>query len=251
METAALLRNALDIGEALLRNGAEVYRVEDSIIRVLNAYGAARIDVFAIPSLMVATLQMPGEQSVSETRRILHTYTNLDAVSRLNALCREVCRTTPPPEEMEERLRRVLAVKPYPPVMTLLAYVVSSFAFAVFFGGSLMDGAASAAGGMLLYFAVRLLQKLRISPVFVDIIGAALAAGCALLLTRFYPGGQVDKIVIGNIMMLIPGLELTNGMRDLFSGDMLAGLLHIGEAIFFASMIALGAAYILSLGGGM
>ena len=249
METAALLQNAMDIGEALLRNGAEIYRVEDSIMRVLNAYGAARIDVFAIPSLMVATLQMPNEDSVSETRRILRTYTNLDAVSRLNALCREVCRTTPPPEEMARRLRQILAVKPYPPVMTLLSYIVSSFAFAVFFGGSFMDGAASAAGGLLLYFAVHLLQRLRISPVFVDIIGAAVAAGCALLLTRFYAGAQVDKIVIGNIMMLIPGLELTNGMRDLFSGDMLAGLLHIGEAVFFASMIALGAAYILSLGG--
>lgn len=249
METAALLRNTMDIGEALLRNGAEVYRVEDSIMRVLNAYGAARIDVFAIPSLMVATLKMPGEEPVSETRRILRSSTNLDAVSRLNALCREVCRTTPPPERVAERLSEILLIKPYPQSMTLLAYVVCSFAFAVFFGGSFPDGAASAIGGAALYFVVRGLQKLNISPVFVDIIGAAVTAGCALLLTRFYAGGQVDKIVIGNIMLLIPGLELTNGMRDLFSGDMLAGLLHIGEAVFFASMIALGAAYILSLGG--
>ena len=70
-----------------------------------------------------------------------------------------------------------------------------------------------------------------------------------MILTALGLGTHVDKILIGNIMLLIPGIELTNGMRDLFSGDILAGLLHIGEAVFLATVIALGGAYILSLGG--
>ena len=101
----------------------------------------------------------------------------------------------------------------------------------------------------MLFWVVRGLRGLKVGEVFALLGGAATAAAGALLLAGMGLGVQLDKVVIGNIMLLIPGLELTNGMRDLFSGDVLAGLLHIGEAIFLAMVIALGAAYILSLGG--
>ena len=80
-------------------------------------------------------------------------------------------------------------------------------------------------------------------------VRAAVIAALTLLAARLVPELRTDKVVIGNIMLLIPGVELTNGMRDLFSGDVLAGLLHIGEAVFLATIIALGAVFILSLGG--
>ena len=249
METALLLRNALDIGEALLRNGAEVYRVEDSVQRVLKAYGAARVDVFTIPSLIAATLEMEGEPPVTQTRRILQTATDFDALTRLNALCRDVCREKPAPVEIAARLKLILSRPSYSPAALLAMYMVVSFAFTVFFGGSWADAAASAVGGALLFLVVRGMKKLGISMVFTHLGGAAVAAASALMMVKFGVGQHLDKIVIGNIMLLIPGIELTNGMRDLFSGDILAGLLHIGEAVFLAMVIALGAAYILSLGG--
>ena len=71
IQAEALLKTALDIGEEMLHNGAEVYRVEDSIGRICLAYGAARIDVFAIPSSIVATLEMKDALPVTQTRRII------------------------------------------------------------------------------------------------------------------------------------------------------------------------------------
>ena len=56
--------------------------------------------------------------------------------------------------------------------------------------------------------------------------------------------GSVDKIIIGNIMSLIPGIGLTNALRDLFTGDSIAGLLRSIEAILIALAIAAG--YFLS-----
>ncbi len=249
MEPTQLLKLALDIGEALLKSGAEVYRVEDSVVRMLNAYGAQRVDAFTIPSSIVVTLLMPDSEPITQTRRIMSGKTNFDCLSRLNALCRSICKNTPEVKDAEAQLTAILSAKPYPFFVQFLAYAVISFAFAVFFGGTLSDGLASFIGGAILFLTLRLLQKLDISAVFTHLGGACAAAGSALILVALGLGTHVDKILIGNIMLLIPGIELTNGMRDLFSGDILAGLLHIGEAVFLATIIALGGAYILSLGG--
>lgn len=249
MREEALLSHVMDMGEALLQNGAEIYRVEDSVKRVLKAYGAQRAEVFAIPSLIVVTLKMPCAEPFTQTRRIVRCATNLDAVARLNSLCRYLCAHRPDLDVADQKLQQVLSVKPYSAWMILFAYILASFSFAVFFGGTWMDGLASGIGGTALFIMVHFVGKLNISAVFTHLIGAAVIALCALGLYHLGIGEHVDKVVIGNIMLLIPGLELTNGMRDFFSGDILAGLLHIGEAIFLATMIALGIAYILQLGG--
>ena len=42
-----------ELGRQLLQNGAEIYRVEDSIQRLLTAYGYARAEIFAIPFCII------------------------------------------------------------------------------------------------------------------------------------------------------------------------------------------------------
>ena len=239
MDSQRLLECAMDVGEALLRSGAEIYRVEDSIGRILNAYGARRADVFAIPSVIIASLTMPGENQITQTRRILSSATDLNALTQVNDLCRRICAHRPEPEQIDAELKAILARKPYPWFVRWADYVFIALAFTVFFGGGWPEGLAAGAVGGLLFLAMEGLKML----------GAAVIAALTLLAARLVPELRTDKVVIGNIMLLIPGVELTNGMRDLFSGDVLAGLLHIGEAVFLATIIALGAVFILSLGG--
>ena len=86
MDSQRLLECAMDVGEALLRSGAEIYRVEDSIGRILNAYGARRADVFAIPSVIIASLTMPGENQITQTRRILSSATDLNALTQASVM---------------------------------------------------------------------------------------------------------------------------------------------------------------------
>ena len=238
MDSQRLLECAMDVGEALLRSGAEIYRVEDSIGRILNAYGARRADVFAIPSVIIASLTMPGENQITQTRRILSSATDLNALTQVNDLCRRICAHRPEPEQIDAELKAILARKPYPWFVRWADYVFIALAFTVFFGGGWPEGLAAGAVGGLLFLAMEGLKKLCVGSVFPQLLGA-----------RLVPELRTDKVVIGNIMLLIPGVELTNGMRDLFSGDVLAGLLHIGEAVFLATIIALGAVFILSLGG--
>ena len=90
-----LLCLALDVGEALLKNGAEISRVEDTIERICRAYGAKHIEVFSIISCINAAIRMPDGSYSFQMRRVKSISNNLDALERMNALSRDVCREIP------------------------------------------------------------------------------------------------------------------------------------------------------------
>ena len=60
---------------------------------------------------------------------------------------------------------------------------------------------------------------------------------------------QPDKIMIGDIMLVIPGLQLTNSLRDMINGEMISGLLNMSEALLKAVAVAIGFAGVIILGG--
>ena len=64
------------------------------------------------------------------------------------------------------------------------------------------------------------------------------------------PGQNLDYIIIGNIMLLIPGIPFVNSMRDIFVGDTITGLLSAFEAVLRALAIAAGCALVLMQTGG-
>ena len=69
----------------------------------------------------------------------------------------------------------------------------------------------------------------------------------AALSVRMGLGESVDMISIGNIMLLIPGIPLTNSLRDMFTGNTISGLLRFSEAILLALTIAFGFAAVAAL----
>ena len=95
-----LVDASLEIGKALLLAGGEVTRVEDTITRILHAYGMREIGVFTITSLIEVTACTPDGDEIVKARRIAGSYaTDLDRVERLNALsarCVRRRRRSPP-----------------------------------------------------------------------------------------------------------------------------------------------------------
>jgi len=69
---------------------------------------------------------------------------------------------------------------------------------------------------------------------------------CAEILTAVGLGAHLDQIIIGALMALVPGIALTNAMRDVMAGDMVSGISKVAEALLIGGAIALGTA--LSLG---
>ena len=249
-QDGALLACILDMGELLLTSGAEVMRVEDTLTRLCMVYGFAQADVFTITSSIVLTVRTPEGRALTQTRRIRARDTDLGRVERVNALSRRLCAGPLPPEKFRQAVEEVRNAPAYPDAAQCAMYAVISAAFSAFFGGTLRDAATAAVSGMLLFGALRFCQRLRLNGILQSMLASALAALAVMLMVGFGLGQNPDKIIIGNIMLLIPGIALTTSLRDMINGDTISGLLGLSEAVLKALAIAIGFAAVLMRMGG-
>lgn len=252
MTREQLLSCALDIGEQMLISGAEVGRVETAIRLICTAYGCSRTDVFTITSSIVVSVEDAQGIHDTQTRRITGTRTNLTRLHRLNSLSRKICANTPEHDHIQKELRKICAEPAFPLWLEALGSALIGFSFTIFFGGGLMDGLVASVLGFCLRYTTWLLQKAAMNQIFVNVVASFLLSLSAILLVRWGLGHDANKIIIGNIMLLIPGIALTNSLRDMISGDIMTGMLRFLDAVLVAAAIAAG--YILAaqlLGGGV
>lgn len=249
MNFPEILSKALTIGEKMLCSGAEVSRVEDSIVRICTAYGAERVDVFTITSSIVASAVFDGK-TYTQTRRITSYKTDLAMLDRLNGLSREICWSVPDVDYVEARISKIISKKGYGFLLKILAWALTAGSFTVFFGGSWRDGIASFVIGMLLMVCTEFVEKGGFNKVFSNIVCSFYVSILAFGSVTLGLGVSSDKIIIGNIMLLIPGLALTNAIRDLIGGDIMSGVLRFCEACLVALAIAGGFFIAVMLTGG-
>ena len=230
---------AMDIGEQMLVNGAEVHRVEDSVKRMCSAFGFGRIDVFIITSSMVVTVT-DGEESYTQTRRIKNIGTDFEKLHRLNDLSRKICSSSMTVEEIRRIFEDILKQKPYSFWIECPAYAIISGAFTLFFGGTLYEALVSFAIGALICGVIYLAEQAKMNKIFIKFSCCFAATILAIVALKVGIIQTLDKVLIGNIMTLIPGIGLTNALRDLFTGDSIAGLLRLIEAVLTALALAAG-----------
>ena len=235
-----LMAAALDLGERLLICGGEVSRVEDTIGRLCRAYGADQVDVFTITSSIIVTARFPQSGTFTQIRRISGVRFNLTALKALNDLSRRACATRMPPYELRESLRRIDAMPRYGMGAQLGIWALISASFSLFFGGGWLDAVVSAGIGVLLCLAQAGLARLEVNSYFSTVLCSLLGGLLSNLVFSAIPQVNPTMVNIGNIMLLIPGIALTNAIRDVFSGDTMSGLLRTCEALFLSMAIAWG-----------
>lgn len=240
MNQNGLLSGMLDIGEEMLRCGAEISRVEDTVERIGLAYGLMRVDVFTITSSIVVTARFSAEDTLTQTRRIRTRSVDLERLNRLNALSREICQTRPDPETMKAKLQAVVARRAYPAWVLYAASALIAGAFTVFFGGSLADACVSAVIGVMLKILMTLSIRFRLNSVVSNVLLAFAGGAAALLALQLGLCDSYAKTVTGDIMLLIPGITLTDALRDMFYGDLISSIQRLFEALLFSSAIAFG-----------
>ncbi len=246
-----LLCYAMDIGELMLISGAEISRVEDSVSRICKAYLVKRVDVFTITSSIVVTVQTEEGDTLTQTRRILKYATDLNKLDHLNDLSRYICQHTPEPSYIKAELASIELGKTYSTLVQYMVYALIAGSFTVFFGGGLKDAAISALIGMLLKLLIISVQKADKNVFLVNMLCSFAVGILAVISVRCGLGVHLEKIMIGNVMLLIPGVALTNSIRDIISGDTIAGLLRLSEAIVTALSIVVGFGLASFLFGGM
>ena len=235
-----IFSNIIDIGEQMLICGAEVHRVEDSIERMCKAFGAKAVDVCSINSSLVVTITMEDEAHYTETRRISVSGTDMERLHRLNELSRTICRDKLSKEQIKDAYDTCMKSKTYPTWLVCLSYGMIAGAFTAFFGGKIQDILLSPVIGIVISFITYMAEKVVINKIFLKFLCSFVVTAMAFLFLKIGFISNVDMVIIGNIMVLIPGIGLTNAIRDLFVGDSIAGLLRTVEAILFALAISAG-----------
>jgi len=227
----------LDMAEMMLECGAEIYRIEDTINRVGTACGAKRMEVFVITSSIVVTAEGDGWQYTSTRRLRSPSGSDFTRLEDLNALARRVCAQPLDDDAFRGELNRIEAKKPAF-IKTLLGGAFAALSFTLFFGGSVPDALFAGLFGLVVVKMGDMGSRLRLNRFslyfFVSVFTGVLICLLSKLITTLKP----DKIIVGVIMITIPGIATTNSMRDMLTGDTLSGTLRLVQSLLEALVLA-------------
>ena len=243
MDYYKLLDFATDLGYELSISGAETYRVEESVCRILTAYGLES-EVFAIPNSLIVSITSPEGHPLTYMRRIGIHGNDLDAVERYSALGRRICAERPDPEAAMAQLEQARrARRDYRWPALLLGYFLGSAGFGIFFGGNLLDALIGGLGGTLAGASIMFMDRFKANNFFKTMLAAFPLAFIPYIFGALGVIGNPDAATIGAVMTLIPGLLFTYAMRDIIFGDTNSGVNRIVQVLLIALAIACGTAF--------
>ncbi len=254
-ESKQILNLAVSIGEELLKSGGEIYRVQETVERIMQAYGVDDCNVFVITNGIFATVHENQTDAGSMVRNVPIGEVNLEKVARMNQLSREICEGNYSPEEALEQLRQCRCAPVTPDFIRIFACGIGSAGFCYLLGGHPFDSVMSFFLGVLLQAFLLAAEKRHTSKFLTSILGSAMVTIGGLICYVAGWGIQFDRIIIGGIILLMPGVSLVTAIRDLFNGDYLSGSIRLIDALLTGMCIAIGVGAAVKtfqlLGGGM
>jgi uncharacterized membrane protein YjjP (DUF1212 family) len=180
-------------------------------------------------------------------KRIKGSSIDLEKISQINHFSREFTSTDLSIDSGLVRLREIAGIKPYPLLLRVFgAALVSSF-FALIFQGTIKDFFCAFIAGASSYLLSILLDKLETNLFIRGFCCCAVATFIALGLFTAGLGSNLNSVIIGSIMIFLPGVAITNAIRDTLAGDMLSGTSKGIEAIVIAVSIASGVGVAIKL----
>lgn len=247
-----LANTAMLAGEIMLCSGAETYRVEDTMYHILKTSNIESTQVIAMMTGLVVTLNDPGfEQPVTMMRRVSERSTNVSNIVKVNDISRRYCEEKISLEEAYEELKCAKG-KQYNRLLYNLATIGIAVGFAMMFGGSLHDIIAAAVVGAVLAGVMTIGKIAKLSSVLVHVLSGLGIAMLTVVIQRvLFADLSVNIVIASSIMPIVPGVAITNAIRDTIQGDYLSGCARILEAFLVAMAIAVGAGLGLLIVGGV
>lgn len=248
MDVKEVINIALLSGKILLTSGSEIYRVEDTIERICSVYGI-QCESFVTPTgIFISGWPVDDPSgSVSLVRRIRNRSISLHSIELINTFSRDLQSTTLSYDEAMRKLRDIEMGPEFSFVRRLSAAGLTSFVYALLFKGTLIDGLVTAAIGMLMYSILERMRKADLSQYFRNFICSFAAGLLSVYAGKIMSFLNVDPIIVGSIMILVPGLAITNGIRDALHGDILSSQARVTEALIIVTTIGVGVGIALLL----
>ncbi|MEE1312410.1 MAG: threonine/serine exporter family protein [Lachnospiraceae bacterium] len=231
MELKEILNFTTEIGYLMICYGADVSRVEREVSQLCEAYEIREVDVFAIPSSLVITVS-DGINYYTKSRRILSKTNDLDKVSKITQLCQWMKEERPNQYYIFQTLEEIKRQSTYQPWLVFLAYIMISLTSAVFYGAGWMDGFYAGMIGAVVYPVQRIVKSFQSHSVFFsNLLCSSVAAGLVAAAMKYDLISNPSPVMIGIMITMIPGLAITNGMRNFINEDFIAGIIQMLEAL--------------------
>ena len=232
-------------GRIMLESGAEAYRVEETMNKISESLGIEVPDCYATPTVIIASAYHEGETK-SLVVRISKRSVDLQKIHKVNDLARNIKNNNYKIEEVRKKLEEIDNEVRYSNKTTILFSAIGAFAFVFLFGGSLRDAISALIIGIVVKIFDILFQKINLNSFFITTFCASILAFIAILTKKYGFSEDMDKVIIGSIMLLVPGLAITNAIRDTIAGDLVSGLARGIEAFLTAIAVAVGTGVTLS-----
>ena len=240
-QTNEIIDVCLLAGKIMLQNGAETSRVEDTMVRIAAAFGCDESHSFSTPTGIIFSLD--GEHPASKLIRVSQRSTDLHKVTLVNSISRSISSREMTPREAFFRLKEIEKEgMGYSVWAQIFAAFISSGCFLIMFQGQWSDFVWSCIAGGLGFSCLLYLHWLLEVRFFAEFIASLVVGVAAMLFVQFGLGSQLDKIIIGAVMLLVPGLLSTNAARDLIAGHLVSGLSKGADAGLTALAIGTGIA---------
>ncbi len=246
-DNESVLELSFLMGEVLLENGAEISRVQETMERVARAFQVEKFSVYVLTNAIFANGTENGVEKRTELKHVPSTSIHFGRICAVNQLSREIAQGKHTVREAFETLEKIRDI-PYSSLpLATAACAVGSAAFSYLFGGSGWDALAAFFCGMVLEPFLYWTGKRKLSKFLTNLSASALMAGCAALFLTLGLGQNLDKIIIGSIIRLVPGVALTTSIRDFFNGDYLSGAIRMLDAFLVGGCIAVGVGVVVRL----
>lgn len=238
---------ALEAGRILLRNGAEIFRVEETITRICHHFGVEHVDIFTLSHGIFVSAENEKGDAYTKVKHIPLSGAHLGIVAQVNELSRQIAEGKVTLSEAEERLKEIDMTPSSNNVLQVIGSGVAAACYGYLMGANLTECVVAFCIGCVVQVWVFLAKRWHLSKIIVNIVGGMLIMLFALL-ARMLSSIivlRLDGIIIGSIMPLIPGLAFTNAIRDIADSDFLSGTVRMMDALMVFVYIAVGVGIVL------
>lgn len=235
------------MGEALLENGAEIFRAQETMEIVAASFHVDEFNTYVLTNGIFVNGMENGIEYRTKIKHIKTVKIHIGRISALNQLSREISQGSCLVDEAFERIQQIRAI-PYVKLTTaMLCCSVAGASTCIFFGGSFLDAAAASITGFLMEFLLYLFDKHKLSGYLTCLISSSMVSILGILLFSAGLGNNLDKIIIGSITRLVPAYTLTTSIRDFFNRDFLSGTIRMIDAFLLGGCIGMGIGVVIKI----
>ncbi|MCM3783551.1 threonine/serine exporter family protein [Neobacillus mesonae] len=243
--TMEIIEVCLLAGKIMLQSGAETYRVEDTMMRIASAFGMPNSHSYVTPTGIIFSTD--GLQP-AKLIRISERTTDLHKVAAVNHVSRQIGKSELSPKEAYHLLKDIENESVlYKVNLRTAAAALASGCFTIMFQGGWTDFLPAIICGGVGFAAVSLFQRLSQIRFFAEFTASFIVGLLAIVMVMTGFGSELDKIIIGSVMPLVPGLAITNAVRDLMAGHLVSGLSKGADAFLTAFAIGAGIAVVFTI----